>query len=276
MQSIDRERQRQGPRAAEEPVGIPGFRAGFRITFDADRRTGTVGPGIMTIGGTLVRLPAPSHVHRGVFREPAAPSAFHYIYMGIDGVLHISRSRPVFDAQQFSDVHPEDQHLHAVGRYYNGADGMPLAAETTQVIAGETWVISSMASGNGSYKCDGVADEVEIGMALQYQREVAEGGVVRLSAGRFLCGEGIQGSLESVIEGQGPRTILVAPSFHGFQNLSAQLRNLRHINADDDRVFALWGGGIATSQAFAANAPERDVYVTGDLYVSGRVVAGTS
>ena len=186
--------------------------------------------------------------------------------MGPDEPLVLSRQPPVFDPGEFSDVHPEDNRLVALGCLYVGTDGEPLWANADfHSQPREVWVGASDWVGVADYRCDGTADEIEINMALRFQQEVESSTIIRLSGGSFRCDKAIKGGLENILDGQGARTIIYAPPLTGFQNLAAQIRSLRHIDGDTDVVYASWGGGITTAVLYSA-AENRD-----HAHASGRV-----
>ena len=98
MTSIERDRQRQGPRRGDEALAIPGYRHGFAISFDATRRTVIVGPGIVSIRGELIRHSEASDAKYARFVEPQVASNFFWLYVGPDEPLVVSRQPPVFDS----------------------------------------------------------------------------------------------------------------------------------------------------------------------------------
>ena len=102
MTSIERDRQRQGPRRGDEALAIPGYRHGFAISFDATRRTVIVGPGIVSIRGELIRQSEESDAKYARFVEPQVASNFFWLYVGPDEPLVVSRQPPVFDSEASS------------------------------------------------------------------------------------------------------------------------------------------------------------------------------
>ena len=155
-----------------------------------------------------------------MFVEPQVASNFFWLYVGPDEPLVLSRQPPVFDSEGFSDVHPEDNRLVALGCMYVGTDGEPLWANADfHSQPREVWVGASDWVGVADYRCDGTADEIEINMALRFQQEVESSTIIRLSGGSFRCDKAIKGGLENILDGQGARTIIHAPPLTGLSEL---------------------------------------------------------
>ena len=269
----DRAQQRRGPRKASEPIALPGYRVGFAITYDADRRRALVGPGILSSMGELVRVHDVVPAHEALDETPRAPGHDHFLYLSQEGDLVIDRRPPAFDVDQFQDCHSDEPSLVAIGRMYIGRDGDILWAGDYRGVPREVWVAAKDWPGEADYRCDGTADEVEINVAMEYQSQAVPGsGTVRLTSGEYNCNGPIVGFAESSLVGEGPRTVLNAPALEGFRNFSYQVHALRHVNANSDRVYALFGGGVVTRRALGAGTRDTDVLIDGDLYVSGALL----
>lgn len=255
MEMLSPDPNTAGPRAAEEPIPIPGYRVGLdvRLQFDADGgRVAVLDPGLAAVEGQLVsvrerKLLSTSQVE---WVRGKAPGVSYFGYIDRDGDITIDPAPAVWDAQRFAFVHPIYADRVALGRIFNGYQDLILLASPGVDERVEVVVASSTHRGAADYRADGNSDELEINVAALYLIQRWGGGVIRLTSGQYrLSGQVFLRGPQIQMVGVGRATTVWRPDATEDAGTTAAVAvNLRARNDDDDEVDVDGEDGTAATQ----------------------------
>lgn len=203
-----------GPRAALQPIAIPGFRAGLNITLDLsrgrERAQAYLHPGIVAVRGQFV------HVHdrkrlaqSDVDWTTRVPGTVYYVYLSSNGEVKVDAREPRYNREHFDWSHPVFADWVAIGHLWLGLQDQVLLAVPDIRRRVEVTVASSVYPGPADYYCDARDDEREINAAALYLSQRNGGGAVRLTAGVYTTGAQVllRGAVV-YLEGVGQATVV--------------------------------------------------------------------
>ena len=253
---IDQERNRaRGPRAAQEPLAIPGYRSGFNITLDVNSGQVTLHPGVIAVRGQLVSVPdsiglSESEVNWVQARRQAQ---LYYVYIDVDGQVSVDIAIPQYDRDTFTYVNPVYNRRIVVGHVFVGNNKAILHASPGHQPSSSAVVASVSYEGPANYYCDGYDDDKEINTAIAFQMQANRGGIILLSAGIFNASEDVDvlGAFIT-LEGRGRSTIIKGADIAGNDNLS-QVRDLTHIYGGTTKYYTSWGGTVTTTSGLESD-----------------------
>lgn len=244
-----------GPRAAEEPIAIPGYRVGLdvRLTFDADGgRVAVLDPGIVAVEGQLVSVKEQRRLVTSQVEwvRGKVPGAAYFVYINRDGDITVDPAPAVWDGERFAFVHPIYADRVALGRIFNGYQDLILLASPGVDERVEVVVASSTYRGHADYRCDANSDEIEINCAALYLIQRWGGGVIRLTSGQYrLSGQVFLRGPQIQIEGVGrATTVWRQDATEDAGTTSAVAVNLRARSDDDDAIDEDGEDGTAATQ----------------------------
>ena len=253
---IDQERNRaRGPRAAAEPLAIPGYRSGFNITLDVNSGQVTLHPGVIAVRGQLVSVLdsiglSESEVNWVQARRQAQ---LYYVYIDVDGQVSVDIAIPQYDRDTFTYVNPVYNRRIVVGHVFVGNNKAILHASPGHQPSSSAVVASVSYEGPANYYCDGYDDDKEINTAIAFQMQANRGGIILLSAGIFNASEDVDvlGAFIT-LEGRGRSTIIKGADIAGNDNLS-QVRDLTHIYGGTTKYYTSWGGTVTTTSGLESD-----------------------
>lgn len=205
----------------------PGYQAGGRVGFKNSNFI--VDPFVMNVRGRLVKLPTQQQVSGQEWTVTRRNGYYYYLYVSQDRSFSVRPSKPVFDETLFAHKHPTSgDRLLGVG-FVDSQGEMVYASSHLAIDTHEVTVVASDYVGEDyDYRCDGVADEVEINLAIRYMaaskgkdgsgNDLPGGGIVRLSPGTFNLSSEISMLGSITLEGSGYGTRIVPNSTAGAQS----------------------------------------------------------
>ena len=205
----------------------PGYQAGGRVGFKNSNFI--VDPFVMNVRGRLVKLPTQQQVSGHEWAVARRNGYYYYLYVSQDRSFSVRPGKPVFDETLFAHKHPTSgDRLLGVG-FVDSQGEMIYASSHLEIDTHEVTVVASDYAGEDyDYRCDGVADEVEINLAIRYMaaskgkdgsgNDLPGGGIVRLSPGSFNLSSEISMLGSITLEGSGHGTRIIPDSTAGAQS----------------------------------------------------------
>ena len=283
----------------------PGYQAGGRVGFKNSNFI--VDPFVMNVRGRLVKLPTQQQVSGQEWTVTRRNGYYYYLYVSQDRSFSVRPSKPVFDETLFAHKHPTSgDRLLGVG-FVDDQGEMVYASSHLSIDTHEVTVVASDYVGEDyDYRCDGVADEVEINLAIRYMaaskgrdesnNAIPGGGIVRLSPGTFNLSDEISMLGSITLEGSGYGTRIIPDSTanaqsHGIhvpgtsaspidgcviRNLRVQrsARNAEGSGTAPRDIFAEYANNMIIQNNWVIDSPIYGISVTysKDFLVSGNVV----
>ncbi len=283
----------------------PGYQAGGRVGFKNSNFI--VDPFVMNVRGRLVKLPTQQQVSGDEWAVTRRNGYYYYLYVSQDRSFSVRPSKPVFDETLFAHKHPTSgDRLLGVG-FVDDQGEMVYASSHLSIDTHEVTVVASDYVGEDyDYRCDGVADEVEINLAIRYMaaskgrdesnNAIPGGGIVRLSPGTFNLSDEISMLGSITLEGSGYGTRIIPDSTanaqsHGIhvpgtsaspidgcviRNLRVQrsARNAEGSGTAPRDIFAEYANNMIIQNNWVIDSPIYGISVTysKDFLVSGNVV----
>jgi hypothetical protein len=288
----------------------PGYQAGGRVGFKNSNFI--VDPFVMNVRGRLVTLPTQQQVSGQEWTVTRRNGYYYYLYVSQDRSFSVRPSKPVFDETLFAHKHPTSgDRLLGVG-FVDSQGEMVYASSHLAIDTHEVTVVASDYVGEDyDYRCDGVADEVEINHAIRYMaaskgkdgsgNDLPGGGIVRLSPGTFNLSDEISMLGSITLEGSGHGTKIVPRSTNNDQRHGiyvagtsnntidgCAIRNLRVQRSERNRTYGSLGttpkdilaehsDNLVIENNWIVDAPYSGIAVSGskDFLVSGNIIQDT-